>query len=118
MGRRTFETLAEPLPQRQNIVVTSNQNYERSDAQVAHSLDEAVEMAVDEEVAFICGGAGIYREGLKRADCLYLTLVEGTFEGDTFFPPYDPSDWKETSREHHEADDRNLHAMTFLTLER
>lgn len=94
MGRRTFESIVHqfggPLPNRRNIVVSAR-GYESDhpDVEVTSSIDEALEKAALEETVFIGGGGTIYEQMLERADRLELTLVEGDFEGDTYFPPFE-----------------------------
>lgn len=103
MGRRTFDSIGRPLPQRTNIVITRNPDYQQSGVVVAHSLDEALEKAfeVEQREVFVIGGAQIYAQSIDRANRLYLTLVEDSFRADIFFPDY--SDFKrETFREERE----------------
>jgi len=95
MGRRTFESIVHqfggPLPKRRNVVLTSQTD--RFDAlegvEAYASLDAAREAVANENQVFIGGGAAIYEQFLPEADRLELTLVEGTYDGDTFFPPYE-----------------------------
>jgi dihydrofolate reductase len=94
MGRKTFESVVHqfggPLPNRRNIVVSaSGKVMNHSQVEVAATLDEAIEAASSNEVIFIGGGAAIYEQMLGRADRLELTLVEGNYDGDTYFPPYE-----------------------------
>lgn len=94
MGRRTFESVVHqfggPLPNRRNIVVSaSGKLMNHSQVEVAATLEDALEAASSNEVVFIGGGATIYEQMLGRADRLELTLVEGDYEGDTYFPPYE-----------------------------
>lgn len=85
MGRKTFESIGHPLPGRQNIVVTHNQNFKVEGTTICHSFDEALE-ACGERDSFVIGGAEIFAEALPFADKIYLTLIEKNMEGDTFFP--------------------------------
>lgn len=94
MGRRTFESIARrlggPLPERRNVVLTSRGELPDHPGVEAHaSVEEALEALSGEEVVFVAGGASVYRELLPEADRLELTLVEGEWEGDVFFPPYE-----------------------------
>ncbi len=123
MGRKTFESMDGPLPKRFNIVITRRANYEADGAVVARTLDEAIEAARDaaggdSDEIFITGGAKIYELGLPIADRMYLTTIHAEVEGDTFFPEFDLSAWSIVHEEHHPADDRHAHAMTFRTLDR
>lgn len=90
MGRTTFESIGKPLPGRTNIIVTHNKNYKTSGCLIAFSLEEAIKLAgnIDSKEIFIIGGGQIYTEGIKFADKLYLTIVKGNFEADSFFPNY------------------------------
>ncbi len=102
MGRRTFESIGRPLPGRKNIVVTRRRDFHPVGAVVAHSLDEALAAANGDEV-FIAGGGEVYRQALPLADRMYVTAVEGTHEGDTFFPPFSAAEWELASDEPHEG---------------
>lgn len=118
MGRRNFESIGKPLPERDNIVVTRNPDYRAPGCVVTHSLEEALTAAQNDAEIFIIGGADIYRQALSRADRLYLTLVHADVPGDTYFPEFDPAQWHETRRERHAADEKNAYAYTFLTYDR
>lgn len=83
-----------------------------------HSLDEALTFARNDPEVFIIGGAEIYLEALDLADRLYLTLVHAHIKGDTYFPGFDGHQWQETSRERHEADEKNPYAYSFVICER
>lgn len=116
MGRRTFESIGRALPERINIVVTRDPAYTATGCIVVHSLTEALREAKQREKKeiFVIGGGEIYRQALPLADRLYLTLVEGQFEGDTFFPEY--SDFNGVVSES-EGKSNGL-AYRFLDLER
>jgi len=91
MGRKTFESIGRPLPNRVNIVITRDQNYQKEGIIVVHSLDEALRNASGKpgtEEIFIIGGGQIFQESIGLADRLYLTIVEGNPGADTFFPDY------------------------------
>jgi dihydrofolate reductase len=118
MGRKTWESLPGLLPGRRHIVITGNRDYHADDCVVVNSIEAAIEAAGDVEEVMIVGGGALYRAMLPRADRLYLTLVHMEVEGDTHFPDFDPSAWRETARESHGADDSNPCPYTFLTLER
>lgn len=125
MGRRTFESMdRRPLPGRANIVVTGRPDYRSSGVTVVSSLNEALEEArgrcaelgVDE--AFITGGSGLYAEGLKVADRLYVTEVDADIDGDTHFPEMDWDAWRRVSSEAFAADADNEFAFTVSVYER
>ncbi len=86
MGRKTFESIGKPLPNRTNIIITNNLDFQAQDITIAYSLDEALEKAKGD--VFIIGGGEIFNQAILRADKLYLTLVKGDFNCDTFFPDY------------------------------
>lgn len=122
MGRKTFESLGRPLPNRTNIVVTRDRDFVPAGVRVAHSLDEALAIATtdlptDRQV-FVIGGENLYTQMLPRAERLYVTLVDAEIEGDARFPALDWRQWRELERREHPADDRNRYACRFLTLER
>lgn len=121
MGRKTYDSIPttfKPLRGRHNIVITRNMQYGAEGCTVVHSLSAAVAAAGDVPEVVIGGGAQIYAEALPLAHCLYLTLVEGSFEGDTYFPPFDQDEWQEIYRATHEADTRHANRFTWLVLVR
>ena len=105
MGRRTWESLKGPLPQRENIVVTRQAGYDAPGAAVANSLDAALAMCTGEPVAFVIGGTQLFEASLPIAAGLVLTEIRRDYEGDTWFPNWDRSLWKESQREAHTAPD-------------
>lgn len=88
MGRKTFESIGQPLPNRTNIIITRDLEYYVEGVEVVHSLDEALKEAEGTDEVFIIGGGQIYQEAISKADKLYLTVVEGNPDADTFFPDY------------------------------
>ena len=118
MGRKTFESLGRPLPERHNIVITGDTAYQAAGATVVHSIDAALRAAGDVPEVMIIGGESFYRQMLPQADRLILTLVHADVAGDAWFPEFDWSEWRETERGDHPADDSNPYAFSFLILER
>jgi dihydrofolate reductase len=120
MGRKTWESIGRPLPNRTMVVITRQPDYVADGCQVVDSLEAGVELArtAGETEAFVIGGAEIYALALPRADRLYLTRVHAEFEGDTVFPDFDPTSWTQTLHEPHPADDNNPYPYTFTVLER
>lgn len=120
MGRRTFESLGGPLPDRRAIVVTRRRDFDAGGATVTHSLDEALDTARawNEQEVFILGGAEIYALALPLADRLELTVVHAEIEGDTFFPEFDETAWALTEDDRREADQRHPHAFSFRCYQR
>jgi dihydrofolate reductase len=120
MGRKTFESIGRPLPNRRNIIITRDVNYKHEGIEVVHSLEEAVDLFrydVHDEI-FVIGGAEIYKQAIDHADRLYITYVDSAFDADAFFPTIDMAFWKETSREHHERDEKNIFPLDFVLYER
>ncbi len=130
MGRRNYEALGKPLPDRRSIVVTTRPLTERAPPDPPHSvvaagsIDEALELVGGvggvggEAEVFVAGGEAIYRLTLPRADRLYLTLVHAAVPGDAHFPPLDLSQWKLIEDERHEANHRHAYAFSFRTYDR
>jgi len=113
MGRKTFESIGRPLPNRTNIIITGDKNYKAEGCIVVHSVDESIKKADSEEIMII-GGAQIYKQFLPKADRLYLTLIDAESEGDAYFPEFNKNEWKETFREWHDEG----HKYAFVNLER
>ena len=105
MGRRTWESLKGALPGRDNIVVTRSAGYEAPGAAVANSLEAALALCVGEPLVFVIGGSQLFAESLPIAAGLVMTEIHKDFEGDTWFPDYDRSRWRESQRERHVAAD-------------
>ena len=95
MGRKTFDSINnKPLPKRRNIIITHSLEYFYPDIEIVHSVDEALKKIEADEEVFILGGATIYEQILPVANNMYLTLVDKEYEADTFFPRFDPDQWK------------------------
>ncbi|HSG75317.1 MAG TPA: dihydrofolate reductase [Burkholderiales bacterium] len=105
MGRKTWESLGKPLPGRENIVVTRAPGFDAPGAHVAGSLEAALALCAGEPLAFVIGGGELYAAALPLADAMVLTEIGREFPGDTNFPPYDRSAWRETQRKPHTAAD-------------
>jgi len=119
MGRRTWDSIGRrPLPGRPTIVVSRDPSFVAEGAQVARSVEEALELAAGADEVFIAGGEAIYRAALPVADRIYLTRVHACFDGDTHFPAFDANDWQVVVEERHEPDEKNPYAHTFLVYER
>jgi dihydrofolate reductase len=118
MGRKTFESLGKPLPNRTNIIITRNNNFTAEGCVIVNSLKEAIAAAKNDENPFILGGAEIYKQAINIADKLDVTFVHHNFEADAFFPKIDEKIWKETSREDHKADAKNKYDYSFVTYTR
>ena len=117
MGRRTYESLAGPLPDRHNIVVTRNPEYQINGVSVCSSLDEALLVAKnsgDSNEIMIIGGSQIYREAMPIADIIYLTEIHHEYQGDAFFPELSPKEWREEARDCQPADAEHPYAFDFV----
>ena len=116
MGRRTWESLKGPLPERENIVVTRTAGYDAPGAAVASSLDAALALCAGEPLAFVIGGSRLFEEALPLAAGLILTEIHRDFPGDTWFPQFERARWREAKREAHTAADGMR--FDFVTYER
>lgn len=119
MGRKTFDSVGKPLPNRRNIIITRDTQLKIDGVEVVNSLEAAIELTKEKTKAvFIVGGAQIYREALPITDTLYLTTIHHIFDADTFFPEIDRNDWEVVSSEPHKADEKNKYDYTFEVLKR
>ena len=113
MGRKTFESIGRPLPNRRNIVISRNAAWRHDGVDTVTSLDAALQMTDAGEV-FVIGGAEIYTLALPLADRLIVTEIAQRFDCDAFFPPIDTTIWRESERESHH-DDANGFDFAFVT---
>jgi len=120
MGRKTFESIGKPLPNRTSIVITRSKEWAYEGVIVVHSMEEAIAaaQATQTEEAFVIGGAEIYRVAFPLANKLYLTEVKADFEGDAYFEPINPNEWKEISRQSHSEDEKHSVPFDFVELVR
>lgn len=118
MGRKTFESIGKPLPNRTTIIITRNKDYKQEGCLVADSLESAIKMVKNDSSPYIIGGAQIYKEAIAIVDKLDITYVHHNFEADVFFPKIDLSIWKETSRESFKSDDKNKYSYSFVSYTR
>lgn len=118
MGRKTFETFPDLLPNRTHVVITRRKDYHPEGTIVVHSVEKALEIAKDDPQPFVIGGGEIYKLSMEKADKIELTRVHGTFEADTFFPEISPSKWELVSSTFHEKDERHKFSFTYETYER
>ena len=118
MGRKTFETFPQLLPNRTHVIITRKKDYSPPGTIVVHSVDEAMEVAKEDPQPFIIGGGEIYKLSLGKADAIELTRVHGTFDADTHFPEIDEKNWELIAKEEHPADERHKYSFTYLTYER
>lgn len=123
MGRKTFESIGKPLPNRQNIVISRNTDFGAEGIKTVTSIEQALDVANSMadisgiEEAFIMGGAQIYEQSLPLAQRLYITEVKKTVTGDAFFPSIDLAQWQEIGREAHYYEPQDTH-YDFVVYER
>ena len=120
MGRKTYEAIGHPLPNRTNIILSHRVDYQADGCMVVNSIDNALQIAIEnkETEAFIIGGGEIYKQALAKTDKIYLTKVDVLFEGDTFFPELDKDKWKLISQEARNPDDKHSYPYAFLVYEK
>lgn len=118
MGRKTYESIGRPLPGRDNIIVSRNVDYQQNGCFVFNSIDQAIARCEQYDEIFIIGGATFYNAMLPKADTLYLTQINQSFEGDTFFPDIQQEEWEEVAREDIDDDSSVDFTYSFLTLDR
>ena len=120
MGRKTFESIGggRPLPNRVSIIITKQKDYKANGCLIAHSLEEAIEIAKGQDELFIIGGKQIYDQSLALANKMYITRIHTHIDGDTSFPQYDENQWEMTSYTEREADGKNAYPLSFLVFEK
>ncbi|CAM3994006.1 dihydrofolate reductase [Flavobacterium antarcticum] len=122
LGRKTYESLDGPLPNRKHIIITRQENYaEQVDAEcciVVDSMEEAIAKTNPNEENFVIGGGEIYKLALPLADKIELTRVHGTFEADAYFPEIDMENWNLAKEVYHATDERHKVDFTYQTFER
>ncbi len=120
MGRKTYESFPKPLPNRTHIVITRDRNYKIDHPQciVVHSLEEALELADQDETVFIIGGGEVYKLAMDVSDIIELTRIHANFEADAFFPKIEADQWELVREEYHPRDAKHDYAFTYLTYKR
>lgn len=120
MGRKSLDSLGKPLQGRTNIVVTRNKEWKHEGVRVAHSVDEAVEIAkkTGAKEIFIIGGAQIFKEAMPIVDRIYLTRIHHKFEGDAYFPEISASEWSMVKNRFCDVDEKNKYQHSFQVWER
>jgi len=115
MGRKTFESMGRPLPNRRNIVITRQTTLSMPGAEIANSLEHALKLCKNEPEVFVIGGAEIFNQAFAMLNKVYLTEIKESFEADTFFPEIRSDEWKETEREDFLPDEKTPFSYSFLT---
>jgi dihydrofolate reductase len=113
MGRKTYESIGRPLPGRQNIVITRQDNYAPEGCTVVQSVDAAIAAANAPEIMII-GGGHIYEAFMPMAERIYLTRVDADIDGDTYFPEISGDRWREVARQEQAADADNDYDVVFM----
>jgi dihydrofolate reductase len=113
MGRKTYESIGKPLPNRTNVILTQSKDYQAEGCLIVHSVEEAVEKFKNEEI-FVIGGAEVFQLFMPSVDRLYITLIEHEFKADTYFPEFDIEDWVLVSSEDGIKDAKNPYDYSFL----
>ena len=116
MGRKTFESIGRPLPNRTNIIITRDTAFQADGCVVVHSLGEALGKTKNQDV-FIVGGEQVYRLALPKTDRVHLTRVHHSFDGDRFFPELG-KEWVEVESNEHPEDEKHPYSFTFKTYEK
>lgn len=124
MGRKTYDSIGKPLPNRTNIVITRDPEFQAEGVKLVHSLEAAIELAEAEclvggsDEVIVMGGAQIYEQALPRADRLYVTLVHAEVVGDACFPEVDLDAYQERAREDFKAEGPNPYDYSFVVYDR
>lgn len=114
MGRKTYESIGRPLPNRTNVVLTRNKDFKAEGIQTVHSITQFLQVYKDRGECFVIGGAELYKQFIPLANKLYMTQINANFEGDTFFPYFDIAEFDLTYRE----EKTDVHDLSFLIYER
>lgn len=120
MGRKTFDSIGKPLPNRISIVITRQADFVAEGTVVAHSLEEAILKAksLSRGDIFVIGGAEIYQLALDKADQILLTRLHDIFDGDAYFPEIAETQWKKVDQVKGETDEKNPYQYSFITYQR
>jgi dihydrofolate reductase len=120
MGRKTFDSLGKPLPNRKNIVITSKPSENSEDLIFFKNIEEGISYAKEhgETELFVIGGGEIYKQLLPKSETIYLTIVDCEPEGDTYFPVLDYNNYQIIFEEYHESDDENEYPFSFIIMNR
>ncbi|WP_216092555.1 dihydrofolate reductase [Candidatus Marithrix sp. Canyon 246] len=118
MGRKTYESIGHALPGRLNIVLTNNINFSLDNCTVMHTIKEILSFSKDYDESVVIGGAKLYESFLPQIQRMYITRIHAEFIGDTYFPNYDSTEWREIQKQTYLADQKNSYNYSFSILER
>ncbi|MCP3687742.1 MAG: dihydrofolate reductase [Gammaproteobacteria bacterium] len=114
MGRKTYESIGKALPGRQNVVITSMQDWSAPNCDIARSVEHALELTAGAAEVMLIGGASLYRQTIDIADIIYLTIINHSFSGDTWFPEIDLKCWRVVTKELFDSDEENQYSFSFV----
>ncbi len=118
MGRRTYESIGKPLPDRRNIVISSRDGLEIEGCEVVATPADALKLAAGAEEVMVIGGGRVYEQMLPMADRIYMTRVHASVDGDTYIPDMSEDEWQVVDEENFPADDSRQYGFSFMTLDR
>mgnify|MGYP001615647395 FL=1 len=118
MGRKTFESIGRPLPDRMNVIITRNKDFHAEGCTVVHSLDEVITSVGEAQEVMVIGGSSVFQQFLPYAKRMYLTIIDEDIEGDVLFPEFDINEWHEQERIEYQPDEKNAYRYVFVTLEK
>ncbi|MBK8398078.1 MAG: dihydrofolate reductase [Leptospiraceae bacterium] len=118
MGRKTYESIGKPLPNRRNLVISRNSLFKADGVEIFSSLESAIENSREEDECFLIGGGELYKKAIVFADRIYLTRIHTNLEGDTFFPEINLDKWKLSSESFLAKDDKNSYDLNFQLYEK
>jgi len=113
MGRKTLISIGKPLIKRHNIVLSQNRQFKAPGTTVVHSIEDAFKEAGNVEEVMVMGGAPIFQQVMARTDQMFLTIIDGQFEGDCYFPTWDKAQWEMIDQQSYSADQQNPYPFTF-----
>ena len=115
MGRKTFESIAKPLPQRKNIILTRNKNYKAKGTLIAHNVKEALNFCENDNQPFIIGGGEIYKLFMNISNKIELTRIHKSYDGDAFFPEILEEKWKLVNSKKNNFNETKIINFSYLT---
>ena len=118
MGRKTWESIGRLLPGRTTVIVTRSANYPVPGAIVVDSFEKALAASRGDDERMVIGGAQLYEAALPRANRIYLSVIEAEIPGDTYMPRFEPAQWRKTSTQAYNADEKNPYDFTFDVYDR
>lgn len=116
MGRKTYESIGKPLPNRQNIILTNARYLQLPGCDVVHSVNEALDISENAQEIMIIGGGEIYKLFMPLVSTMHITYVHTQLPGDVAFPIFNQNEWQETSRQDFNKDEKHLYDYSFVTL--